>query len=127
MPVGAIPDGVQLELFFNVFQDTSNISRQNAKQGQRLSSPIVACGPVGFQFLKPVELIIPHDAGNEVEKLALMLHGANQSSFSLSFSLTLKIELVSDGTLNYSSDKSTVVNGINKVTNAHISVLVDHF
>lgn len=110
VPVGAIPDGVQLELFFNVFQDTSNISRQNAKQGQRLSSPIVACGPVGFQFLKPVELIIPHDAGNEVEKLALMLHGANQN-----------------GTLNYSSDKSTVVNGINKVTNAHISVLVDHF
>lgn len=80
VPIGAIPDGVQLELFFNVFQDTSNISRQNAKQGQRLSSPIVACGPVGFQFLKPVELIIPHDAGNEVEKLALMLHGANQSS-----------------------------------------------
>jgi hypothetical protein len=39
------------------------------------------CGPHGVQFLKPVELILPHCAGTDAQQLALMLHGANQSKF----------------------------------------------
>lgn len=81
VPVGAIPDGVQQEINFQVYQDGSNIPKFNAKQGERLLSPIVMCGPHGFQFLKPVELILPHCAGTEAQELAFMLHGANQSKF----------------------------------------------
>jgi hypothetical protein len=33
----------------------------------------------GVQFLKPVELILPHCAGTDAQQLALMLHGAHQS------------------------------------------------
>lgn len=79
VPVGAIPEGVQQEIYFQVCQDGSNIPTFNAKQGERLLSPIVMCGPHGVQFLKPIELILPHHAGTDAEQLALMLHGTNQS------------------------------------------------
>jgi hypothetical protein len=79
VPIGAIPEGVQQEIYFEVSQDGSNIPTFNAKQGERLLSPIVMCGPHGVQFLKPVELILPHCAGTDAQQLALMLHGANQS------------------------------------------------
>ena len=81
VPVGAIPEGVQQEIYFQVCQDGTNIPTFNAKQGERLLSPIVMCGPHGVQFLKPVELILPHCAGTDAQQLALMLHGANQSRF----------------------------------------------
>ena len=79
VPVGAIPEGVQQEIYFKVCQDGTNIPTFNAKQGERLLSPIVMCGPIGVQFLKPVELILPHCAGTDAQDLALMLHGANPS------------------------------------------------
>jgi len=79
VPIGAIPEGIQQEIYFQVCQDGSNIPTFNAKQGERLLSPIVMCGPHGVQFLKPIELILPHHAGADAEQLALMLHGANQS------------------------------------------------
>jgi tight junction protein 1 len=79
VPVGAIPEGVQQQIYFQVCQDGSNIPTFNAKQGERLLSPVVMCGPHGVQFLKPVELILPHCAGTDAQQLALMLHGANQS------------------------------------------------
>ena len=63
-------------------QDGSNIPTINTKQGERILSPIVMCGPHGVQFLKPVELILPHSAGTDAQQLALMLHGANQSMFN---------------------------------------------
>ena len=82
VPVGALPEGVQQEIFFHVCQDGSNIRKFNAKQGERLLSPIVMCGPHGVQFLKPVELILPHFGGTDAQQLSLMLHGANQSKFT---------------------------------------------
>ena len=81
VPVGAIPEGVQQEIYFQVSHDGSNIRTFNAKQGERLLSPIVMCGPHGVQFLKPVELILPHSAGKDAQELAMMLHGAHQSKF----------------------------------------------
>ncbi|CAF4646653.1 unnamed protein product [Rotaria sp. Silwood1] len=110
VPVGAIPEGVQQEIYFQVSQDGSNIPKFNAKQGERLLSPIVRCGPHGVQFLKPVELILPHCAGTDSQQLALMLHGANQN-----------------GSTNNRQDKSMILNGINHVTNSNVSILVDHF
>ncbi|CAF4586088.1 unnamed protein product [Rotaria sp. Silwood2] len=110
VPVGAIPEGVQQEIYFHVCQDGSNIPTFNAKQGERLLSPIVMCGPHGVQFLKPVELILPHCGGTDAQQLALMLHGANQN-----------------GSINNRQDKSMILNGINHVTNSNVSILVDHF
>lgn len=93
VPVGAIPEGVQQEIYFKVCQDGTNIPTFNAKQGERLLSPIVMCGPHGVQFLKPVELILPHCAGTDAQDLALMLHGANPSLFSLNSTKTPRIRL----------------------------------
>ncbi|CAF1638465.1 unnamed protein product, partial [Adineta ricciae] len=110
VPIGAIPEGVQQEIYFQVCQDGTNIPTFNAKQGERLLSPIVMCGPHGVQFLKPVELILPHCAGTDAQQLALMLHGANQN-----------------GSPNHQPDKSAILNGINHVTSSNVSILVDHF
>ena len=130
VPMGAIPEGVEQEIYFQVCQDGSNIPTFNAKQGERLLSPIVMCGPHGVQFLKPVELVLPHCAGTDAEQLALMLHGANLSKESPS---TLPSDFIRffafdvDGSANQHTDKSTIVNGINHVTNSNVSILVDHF
>ncbi len=80
VPVGAIPEGVQQEIYFQVCQDGSSIPAFNAEQGERLLSPIAMCGPRGVQFLKPVELILPHCGGTDAQ-LALIHHDANQSKF----------------------------------------------
>ncbi|CAF0837227.1 unnamed protein product [Rotaria sp. Silwood1] len=107
IPMGAIPEGVQQEIYFQVHQDDSN----NEKFHGKLLSPIVICGPHGIQFQKPVELIIPHSAGNDAQQLSLLLHGANQ-----------------DSKINYQQhNKSLIMNGINHVTNSNVSILVDHF
>lgn len=75
--MGAIPEGVEQEIYFQVCHDNSKIEKLNG----HLSSPIVICGPPGVQFVKPVELILPHSAGNDAQQLSLMLHGTNQSRF----------------------------------------------
>ncbi|CAF1119374.1 unnamed protein product [Rotaria sordida] len=108
IPMGAIPEGIQQEIYFQVHQDDSN----NEKFHGKLLSPIVICGPHGIQFQKPVELIIPHSAGNDAQQLSLLLHGTNQ-----------------DSKINYhqQQNKSLIMNGINHVTNSNVSILVDHF
>jgi hypothetical protein len=65
VPVGAIPEDVQEDIYFQVCQGGSNIPTFNAKQGERLFSPVVMCSPHGVQFLKPVELILPHCGGTD--------------------------------------------------------------
>ncbi len=75
--MGAIPEGIQQEIHFQVCQDSSQIEKFHGQ----LLSPIVICGPQGIQFAKPVELILPHSAGNDAQQLSLMLHGTNQSKF----------------------------------------------
>lgn len=131
VPVGAIPEGIQQEIYFQVCQDGSNIPTFNAKQGERLLSPIVMCGPHGVQFLKPVELILPHCAGTDAQQLALMLHGANQSKFSFEKDhidfINLFLFFIQDGSSNNRLDKTMITNGINHVTNSNVSILVDHF
>ncbi|CAF4215533.1 unnamed protein product, partial [Rotaria sp. Silwood2] len=107
IPMGAIPEGIQQEIYFQVHQDDS----RNEKFHGHLLSPIVICGPHGIQFQKPVELTIPHSAGNDVQQLSLLPNGANQ-----------------DSKINYQQhNKSLITNGINRVTNSNVSILVDHF
>jgi tight junction protein 1 len=75
IPIGAIPKGIQQEIYFQVCQDNSHIEKFNGQ----LLSPIVICGPYGIQFEKAVELILPHSAGNDAEQLSLILHGNDQN------------------------------------------------
>ncbi|CAF3369678.1 unnamed protein product [Rotaria socialis] len=107
IPMGAISEDIQQEIYFQVHQDASHTEKFHG----RLLSPIVICGPHGIKFNKPVELIIPHSAGNDAEQLSLLLHGNNQD------------RKINDRQHN----KSLVINGINRVTNSNVSILVDHF
>jgi tight junction protein 1 len=101
--MGAISEGVQQEIYFEVCQDSSHIEKFNGQ----LLSPIVICGPQGIQFNKSIELTLPHSAGNDAQQLSLMLHGTHQKNKT-----------------NYAQENP---NGIHHVTNSNVSILVDHF
>ncbi len=75
VPIGAIPEGIEQEIYFEVCHNSSQIENFHGQ----LLSPIVICGPQGLQFDKPVELTLPHSAGKDAQQLSLMLHGTNQS------------------------------------------------
>ncbi|CAF0891258.1 unnamed protein product [Adineta steineri] len=107
VPIGAIREGIQQEIYFQVCQDSSHIEKINGQ----LLSPIVICGPQGVQFEKPIELILPHSAGNTDQQLSLTLHGTHQN---------IK-------TNSQQQNKSLITNGIRHVTNSNVSILVDHF
>jgi tight junction protein 1 len=91
VPMGAIREGIQQEIYFQVCQDNSHMEKLNGQ----LLSPIVICGPHGIQFEKPLELILPHSAGNSAQQLSLTVHGANQSKFIFFYNSKKKI-MVSD-------------------------------
>lgn len=75
--MGAIPEGVQQEIYFQVHQDDSHTEKFHGQ----LLSPIVICGPHGIKFQKSVELTIPHTAGHDAQKLSLLLHDTNQGNY----------------------------------------------
>jgi len=121
--MGAISEGVQQEIYFQVCQDSSHIEKFNGQ----LLSPIVICGPQGIQFNKPIELTLPHTAGNDAQQLSLMLHGTHQSK--LKFNREKKkvlffVFVFLESKTNYQQENS---NGIHHVTNSNVSILVDHF
>uniref|UniRef100_A0A3Q3R4X8 Zona occludens protein 1 n=1 Tax=Monopterus albus TaxID=43700 RepID=A0A3Q3R4X8_MONAL len=60
IPQGAIPEGVEQEIYFKVCQDNSILPPLDKEKGETLLSPLVMCGPHGLKFLKPVELRLPH-------------------------------------------------------------------
>uniref|UniRef100_A0A674ENZ1 Zona occludens protein 1 n=2 Tax=Salmo trutta TaxID=8032 RepID=A0A674ENZ1_SALTR len=62
IPQGAIPDSVEQEIYFKVCRDNSILPPLDKEKGETLLSPLVMCGPHGLQFLKPVELRLPHCA-----------------------------------------------------------------
>jgi hypothetical protein len=117
--MGAISEGVQQEIYFEVCQDSSHIEKFNGQ----LLSPIVICGPQGLQFNKPIELTLPHSAGNDAQQLSLMLHGTHQSNEK--FNNEIKKQKFSlESKINYAQENP---NGIHHVTNSNVSILVDHF
>ncbi|KAL2077134.1 hypothetical protein ACEWY4_026638 [Coilia grayii] len=62
IPQGAIPDGVEQEIYFKVCRDNSILPPLDKEKGETLLSPLVMCGPHGLKFQKPVELRLPHCA-----------------------------------------------------------------
>uniref|UniRef100_A0A4W3IXR3 Zona occludens protein 1 n=1 Tax=Callorhinchus milii TaxID=7868 RepID=A0A4W3IXR3_CALMI len=62
IPKGAIPEGVEQEIYFKVCRDNSILPPLDKEKGETLLSPLVMCGPHGLKFLKPVELRLPHCA-----------------------------------------------------------------
>uniref|UniRef100_A0A8K9VC41 Tight junction protein 1b n=1 Tax=Oncorhynchus mykiss TaxID=8022 RepID=A0A8K9VC41_ONCMY len=60
IPQGAIPDSIEQEIYFKVCRDNSILPPLDKEKGETLLSPLVMCGPHGLQFLKPVELRLPH-------------------------------------------------------------------
>ncbi|KAJ8249179.1 hypothetical protein GJAV_G00232020 [Gymnothorax javanicus] len=62
IPQGAIPDGLEQEIYFKVCRDNSILPPLDKEKGETLLSPLVMCGPHGLKFQKPVELRLPHCA-----------------------------------------------------------------
>lgn len=62
IPQGAIPEGMEQEIYFKVCRDNSILPPLDKEKGETLLSPLVMCGPHGLKFLKPVELRLPHCA-----------------------------------------------------------------
>ncbi|XP_031755021.1 tight junction protein ZO-1 isoform X2 [Xenopus tropicalis] len=62
IPQGAIPDGIEQEIYFKVCRDNSILPPLDKEKGETLLSPLVMCGPHGLKFVKPVELRLPHCA-----------------------------------------------------------------
>uniref|UniRef100_UPI00398F2C09 tight junction protein ZO-1 isoform X4 n=1 Tax=Pristiophorus japonicus TaxID=55135 RepID=UPI00398F2C09 len=60
IPKGAIPEGVEQEIYFKVCRDNSILPPLDKEKGETLLSPLVMCGPHGLKFQKPVELRLPH-------------------------------------------------------------------
>ncbi|XP_075965949.1 tight junction protein 1 isoform X9 [Anarhichas minor] len=60
IPQGAIPEGVEQEIYFKVCRDNSILPPLDKEKGETLLSPLVMCGPHGLKFSKPVELRLPH-------------------------------------------------------------------
>ncbi|KTG40501.1 hypothetical protein cypCar_00004038, partial [Cyprinus carpio] len=91
IPQGAIPDGVEQEIYFKVCRDNSILppldkEKVNAKRkeflfpGETLLSPLVMCGPHGLKFLKPVELRLPHCASMTPDGWSFALKSSDSSS-----------------------------------------------
>ncbi|XP_026537878.1 tight junction protein ZO-1 isoform X9 [Notechis scutatus] len=60
IPQGAIPEGIEQEIYFKVCRDNSILPPLDKEKGETLLSPLVMCGPHGLKFQKPVELRLPH-------------------------------------------------------------------
>ncbi|XP_077993020.1 tight junction protein ZO-1-like isoform X2 [Glandiceps talaboti] len=113
IPKGAIPDGVQQEIYFKVCRDNNILPPLDKDKGETLLSPLVMCGPHGLKFLQPVELRLPHCASMTPDGWSFAL----KSSDTPSGEPTKWQNLTLAGT-----DESQCQVGTNSV-----SVLVDHF
>lgn len=87
--MGAIAQGIEQEIYFEVCQNNSNFDQFH----RQLLSPIVICGPKGIRFNKPIELTLPHHAGDDPQQVSLMLHGINQSKLFLGKEFPVLIRL----------------------------------
>ncbi|XP_072288256.1 tight junction protein 1-like [Pyxicephalus adspersus] len=83
IPQGAIPDGVEQEIYFKVCRDNSILPPLDKEKGETLLSPLVMCGPHGLKFLKPVELRLPHCASMTPDGWSFALKSSDTSSGTL--------------------------------------------
>ncbi|XP_042180175.1 tight junction protein ZO-1 isoform X3 [Oncorhynchus tshawytscha] len=80
IPQGAIPDSIEQEIYFKVCRDNSILPPLDKEKGETLLSPLVMCGPHGLQFLKPVELRLPHCASMTPDGWSFALKSSDSSS-----------------------------------------------
>ncbi|MGH0157960.1 UNVERIFIED_CONTAM: hypothetical protein FKN15_053548 [Acipenser sinensis] len=80
IPQGAIPEGVEQEIYFKVCRDNSILPPLDKEKGETLLSPLVMCGPHGLKFLKPVELRLPHCASMTPGGWSFALKSSDDSS-----------------------------------------------
>ncbi|KAJ8311679.1 hypothetical protein KUTeg_011034 [Tegillarca granosa] len=114
IPEGALPEGVQQEIYFKVCRDNNILPPLDREKGETLLSPLVMCGPHGLKFLHPVELRLPHCASVNPDSWSFALkssdsptgHPTQWQNMSLA-----GMEGVAQG----------------KVGKSSVSVLVDHF
>uniref|UniRef100_A0A673D0M7 Zona occludens protein 1 n=1 Tax=Sphaeramia orbicularis TaxID=375764 RepID=A0A673D0M7_9TELE len=83
IPQGAIPEGVEQEIYFKVCRDNSILPPLDKEKGETLLSPLVMCGPHGLKFLKPVELRLPHCASMTPDGWSFALKSSDSSSGTL--------------------------------------------
>ena len=61
VPSGAIPAGINHNIFFGVFSEDTILLRDIPETPDKtLISPVVECGPHDIHLSKPVEIIVPH-------------------------------------------------------------------
>ncbi|XP_078718404.1 tight junction protein 2 isoform X4 [Lampetra fluviatilis] len=111
VPRGAIPEGLEQEIYFKVCQDNSIIPALDKEKGETLLSPLVMCGPHGLRFLKPVELRLPHCAAMNPDGWSFAL----KSSESITGDPRRWHNMALPGDPNYNVGANSV------------SVLIDHF
>uniref|UniRef100_S4RW48 Tight junction protein 1a n=1 Tax=Petromyzon marinus TaxID=7757 RepID=S4RW48_PETMA len=111
VPRGAIPEGLEQEIYFKVCQDNSIIPALDKEKGETLLSPLVMCGPHGLRFLKPVELRLPHCAAMNPDGWSFAL----KSSESITGDPRRWHNMALPGDPNYNIGANSV------------SVLIDHF
>nr|XP_058150827.1 tight junction protein ZO-1 isoform X5 [Dasypus novemcinctus] len=87
IPQGAIPEGIEQEIYFKVCRDNSILPPLDKEKGETLLSPLVMCGPHGLKFLKPVELRLPHCASMTPDGWSFALKSSDSSSGTLSHSV----------------------------------------
>ncbi|XP_029649844.1 tight junction protein ZO-1 isoform X8 [Octopus sinensis] len=114
IPKGALPEGADQEIYFNVCQDNSILPPLDKEKGETLLSPLVMCGPHGLKFNQPVELRLPHCASVNPDSWSFALKSSDSPTGHPTQWQNLTLAGM-DG----------VAHG--KVGKNSVSVLVDHF
>ncbi|GAB1606304.1 hypothetical protein Ahia01_000912900, partial [Argonauta hians] len=118
IPKGALPEGSEQEIYFNVCQDNSILPPLDKEKGETLLSPLVMCGPHGLKFNQPVELRLPHCASVNPDSWSFALKSSDSPTGQPTQWQNLTLAGM-DGVAH------SVAHG--KVGKNSVSVLVDHF
>lgn len=83
LPPNAIPHGVSQSIYFKVCKPEGALGGPlDQEKGETQLSPLVLCGPQGLKFQLPVELRLPHTAGQGSDSWNFTLKSANHTSAS---------------------------------------------
>ncbi|XP_074661139.1 tight junction protein 1-like isoform X2 [Tubulanus polymorphus] len=114
IPKGAIPRGVNQEVYFKVCQDNNILPPLDKTKGETLLSPLVMCGPHGLQFKQPVELRLPHCASMNPDSWSFSLKSSDSPTGQPTHWKNMTLAGI-DGVAQGRVEKNSVV------------VMVDHF
>lgn len=114
IPPGALPAGVEQEIYFKVCSGNSILPPLDEDKGETLLSPLVMCGPHGLQFKKPVELRLPHSASVNPDSWSFALKSSDSPSG----------QPTQWQNMNFAGSEGVAQGRVNQ---SSVSVLVDHF